>query len=197
MAGAEDIQSGVLMVRDITSNNLDITRISSRVASCSEGNCHLLTATKGQKVKQSKWPWYLSQGWPAGGWCAIGWSGQFGDHDRWRWGGMQSWGQFPEIAEQPLTRTGSHRVSKCISIFSPRIDIFTMGQHIWFGTQPSCTVVNQVVEYRKVFWPTDLAKSELLGGHEVLQVLVIGQHKYNVCWPFQGVAPLLEGLEDG
>jgi len=43
----------------------------------------------------------------------------------------------------------------------------------------------------------ELAMGELLGGHKVLKVLVIGEHKYDMCRTLQVVAPLLEGLEDG
>ena len=67
-------------------------------------------------------------------------------------------------------------VSQHISILSLRIDIFTMGQRIWLGTQLSCTVADQVVESREVLQPLDLAMRELLGGCEVLEVLVIREH---------------------
>jgi len=78
-----------------------------------------------------------------------------------------------------------------------RIDIFMTGQCIWLGTQSSCTVADQVVESRKIFQPTDLEMGELLGGCEVLEVLVIGEVEYDMCRAFQVVAPLSEGLEDG
>src|SRR5882724_3824550 len=86
-------------------------------------------------------------------------------------------------------------VSQCISILPPRIDIFTTGQHIWLGTQPSCMVADQVVEPREVLQPTDLETRELLGGCEVLEVLVIGKHKYDMGRALEVVAPLSEGLE--
>jgi len=73
------------------------------------------------------------------------------------------------------------RVSQSISILSTRIDIFVMGQHIWLGTQPACVVVYQVVEPREVFRTIDLAMHELLGGCEVLEVLVIEEHEYDMC----------------
>ena len=38
---------------------------------------------------------------------------------------------------------------------------------------------------------------ELLGGCKVLEVLVIGEHEYDVCRAFQVVVPLSEGLKDG
>jgi len=38
---------------------------------------------------------------------------------------------------------------------------------------------------------------ELLGGCKVLEVLVIGEHEYNMCGAFQVVVPLSEGLKDG
>ena len=38
---------------------------------------------------------------------------------------------------------------------------------------------------------------ELLGGRKLLEVLVIGEHEYNVYRAFQVVVPLSEGLEDG
>ena len=38
---------------------------------------------------------------------------------------------------------------------------------------------------------------KLLGGCEVLEVLVIGEDEYAICRAFQVVAPLLEGLKDG
>ena len=41
----------------------------------------------------------------------------------------------------------------------------------------------------------DLAMHELLGGHEVLKVLVIREHEYNMCRALEVVAPLSEGLE--
>src|SRR5882724_1878965 len=88
-------------------------------------------------------------------------------------------------------------VSQRVSILSTWIDIFTTGQRIWFGTQPSCTVADQVVEPREVLQPTDLAMRELLGGCEVLKVLVIGEHEYDMSRAFQVVVPLSEGLEDG
>ena len=62
-----------------------------------------------------------------------------------------------------------------------RVDIFAMGQHIWIGTQPSCMVPDQVIETREVFQPMDLVVSELLGGHKVLEVLVIGEYEYSMC----------------
>jgi len=77
-----------------------------------------------------------------------------------------------------------------------RINIFTMSQRIWFGTQPSFPVANQVLESREVFLPMDLATSELLCGLKVLEVLVIGEHMYNMWRSHQVVAPLLEGLKD-
>src|SRR5882724_12638750 len=86
-------------------------------------------------------------------------------------------------------------VSQCISILSLRIDIFATGQCIWLGTQPSCTVADQVVEPREVLRPMDLAPCELLGGCEVLQVLVIGKHKYDMGRALKVVAPLSEGLK--
>src|SRR5882724_10320173 len=87
-------------------------------------------------------------------------------------------------------------VSQCVSILSMRIDIFTTGQRIWFGTQSSCTVADQVVEPREVLRPMDLATCELLGGCKVLEVLVIGEHEYDMSRAFQVVTPLLEGLKD-
>ena len=57
-------------------------------------------------------------------------------------------------------------------------------------------VADQVVESREVFQPMDLVMSKLLGGCEVLEVLVVGEHKYDVCRALQVVAPLSEGLED-
>src|SRR5882724_1606165 len=86
-------------------------------------------------------------------------------------------------------------VSQRVSILSPRIDIFATGQCIWFGTQPSCMVADQVVEPREVLRPMDLAMCELLGGCEVLKVLVIGEHEYDMCRALEVVVPLLEGLE--
>ena len=38
---------------------------------------------------------------------------------------------------------------------------------------------------------------ELLGGCKVFEVLVIGEHEYDMCGALQVVAPLSEGLEDG
>ena len=38
---------------------------------------------------------------------------------------------------------------------------------------------------------------ELLGGHKVLEVLVIGEDEYDMCRALQVVVPLSEGLEDG
>src|SRR5882724_844742 len=89
------------------------------------------------------------------------------------------------------------QVSQCISILSMRIDIFVMGQCIWLGTQPSCVVPDQVVETREVLRPMDLVTCELLGGHKVLEVLVIGEDQYDMCRALEVVAPLLEGLKDG
>src|SRR5882724_11940486 len=88
-------------------------------------------------------------------------------------------------------------VSQCVSILSMRIDIFTMGQRIWLGAQPSCMVTDQVVEPREVLQPTDLATRELLGGHKVFEVLVIREHEYDVCRALEVVVPLSEGLEYG
>ena len=73
------------------------------------------------------------------------------------------------------------RISQCISILSVRINIFVTGQCIWLGTQLSCMVVDQIVESRKILQPMDLEMGELLGGPEVLKVLVIGQHEYHMC----------------
>src|SRR5882724_6120288 len=86
-------------------------------------------------------------------------------------------------------------VSQCISILSLRIDIFATGQCIWLGTQLSCTVADQVVEPREVLRPTDFVTCELLGGHEVLEVLVIGKHEYDMGRALEVVAPVSEGLE--
>src|SRR5882724_2558534 len=86
-------------------------------------------------------------------------------------------------------------VSQHVSILSTRIDIFVTGQCIWLGAQPSCMVTDQVVEPREVLRPTDLATCELLGGHKVFEVLVIGEHEYDVCRALEIVAPLSEGLE--
>ena len=69
------------------------------------------------------------------------------------------------------------------------------GQHIWFGTQPSCTVADQVVEPREVLWPMDLAMHELLGGCEVLKVLVIVKHEYDMGRALEVVTPLSESLK--
>src|SRR5882724_6759918 len=88
-------------------------------------------------------------------------------------------------------------VSQCISILSTRIDIFMMGQHIWLGTQLSCPIVDQVVEFREVLEPKDLAMCELLSGCEVLKVLMVREHKHDMCRALEVVAPLSEGLEYG
>jgi len=42
----------------------------------------------------------------------------------------------------------------------------------------------------------DLAMCELLCCCKVLKVLVIGEHKYDMCRALQVVTPLSEGLED-
>src|SRR5882724_9125283 len=89
------------------------------------------------------------------------------------------------------------RVSQCISILSTRIDIFAMGQRVWLGAQPSCTVADQVIESREVLRPTDLETHELLSGGKVLEVLMVGEHEHNMCRALEVVAPLLEGLEYG
>src|SRR5882724_12808144 len=88
-------------------------------------------------------------------------------------------------------------VSQCVSILSTRIDIFATGQCIWLGAQPSCTVMDQVVEPREVLKPMDLAMCELLGGRKVFKVLVIGEHEYDMCRALQVVVPLSEGLKYG
>src|SRR5882724_4738737 len=88
-------------------------------------------------------------------------------------------------------------VSQCISILSIRVNVFTIGQCIWLGTQPSCAVPDQVVETREVLQPTDFVTGELLGGSKVLEVLVIREDKYHMCRAFHVVAPLSEGLKDG
>src|SRR5882724_4065076 len=89
------------------------------------------------------------------------------------------------------------QVSQCISILSTRIDIFAMGQRIWLGAQPSCLVGDQVVESREVLRPTDLEMCELLSGLKVLEVLMVGEHKHNMCRALEVVVPLLEGLKYG
>src|SRR5882724_2529813 len=86
-------------------------------------------------------------------------------------------------------------VSQRVSVLSMRIDIFAMGQHIWFGTQLSCMVADQVFEPREVLRPTDLATCELLGGCKVLEVLMIGEHEHDMCRALEVVAPLSEGLK--
>src|SRR5882724_8135380 len=86
-------------------------------------------------------------------------------------------------------------VSQHVSILSPRINIFMTGQRIWFGTQLSCMVVDQVVEPREVLQPMDLVTHELLGSCKVLVVLVIREHKYDMCRALKVVAPLSEGLK--
>ena len=58
-------------------------------------------------------------------------------------------------------------------------------------------IANQVIESREVGWPMDLVTSELLGGCKVFEVLVIGEHEYNMSRAFQVVTPLSEGLKDG
>src|SRR5882724_460471 len=88
-------------------------------------------------------------------------------------------------------------VSQRVSILSMRIDIFATGQHIWLGAQPSCPVADQVVESREVLRPTDLVMHELLSGCEVLEVLMVGEHKHDMCRALEVVAPLSEGLEYG
>src|SRR5882724_9381010 len=88
-------------------------------------------------------------------------------------------------------------VSQHISILSMRIDIFAMGQGIWLGAQPSCLIVDQVVEPREVLQPMDLAMHELLSGCEVLEVLMVREHEHDMCRALEVVAPLLEGLEYG
>src|SRR5882724_7346691 len=87
------------------------------------------------------------------------------------------------------------QVSQCISILSMWVDIFTTGQCIWLGAQPSCLIADQVVESREVLRPTDLATRELFGGHKVFEVLVIREHEYDVCRALEVVVPLSEGLE--
>src|SRR5882724_12655888 len=88
-------------------------------------------------------------------------------------------------------------VSQSVSILSMRIDIFAMGQCIWLGAQPSCPIADQVVESRVVLRPTDLATCELLSGCEVLKVLMVREHKHDMCRALEVVAPLSEGLEYG
>src|SRR5882724_2691229 len=88
-------------------------------------------------------------------------------------------------------------VSQHVSILSTRIDIFVMGQCIWLGAQLSCPVVDQVVESREVLRPMDLAMHELLSGCKVLEVLMVGEHKHNMCRALEVVVPLSEGLEYG
>src|SRR5882724_4624893 len=87
------------------------------------------------------------------------------------------------------------RVSQRISILSKWIDIFTTGQRIWLGAQLSCLIADQVVESREVLQPMDLAMCELLGGCEVLKVLMVGEHQHDMCRALKVVAPLSEGLE--
>ena len=43
----------------------------------------------------------------------------------------------------------------------------------------------------------DLVMHELLGGRKLFEVLMIGEHEYNMCGALQVVASLSEGLEDG
>src|SRR5882724_7158261 len=88
-------------------------------------------------------------------------------------------------------------VSQHVSILSMGINIIAMGQRIWFGTQPSCPVADQVVESREVLRPMDLATRELLSGCEVLEVLMVGEHEHDMCRALEVVAPLSEGLEYG
>src|SRR5882724_9207057 len=87
------------------------------------------------------------------------------------------------------------QVSQRVSILSTRIDIFATGQCIWLGAQLSCLIADQVVEPREVLRPMDLAMHELLGGRKVFEVLVIREHKYDMCRALEVVAPLSEGLE--
>jgi len=51
VVGVQDVQSDILIVGDIC-----------RAVPCSEGSCHIVRATKGQKVKLQPGRWWLSQG---------------------------------------------------------------------------------------------------------------------------------------
>src|SRR5882724_10103266 len=87
------------------------------------------------------------------------------------------------------------QVSQRISILSTWIDIFAMGQCIWLGAQPSCLMADQVIESREVLRQMDLETHELLSGCKVLEVLMVGEHKHDMCRALEVVAPLLKGLE--
>src|SRR5882724_5657863 len=60
-------------------------------------------------------------------------------------------------------------VSQCISILSMRVDIFVMGQCIWLGTQPPCTVAvkNRFSDLTKEQEGRDWPRTDIMNRHQV------------------------------
>ena len=56
-----------------------------------------------------------------------------------------------------------------------------MYKGIGFSAKVAGMVVNQVVKAREVLRPMDLSSCQLLGGGEILEVLVVGKDQDNVC----------------
>ena len=77
-----------------------------------------------------------------------------------------------------------------------RIDIPSSCQCIRFGTESTRMEMDDKVELRKVFGPSDLAVSEEFGCGKILQVFVVGENIDCFGGTFKIAAPGLESFKD-
>ena len=72
-------------------------------------------------------------------------------------------------------------VGQGIHILASWVYILTACKGIRFSAKAAGAVANQVVKAGKILRPTDLSTRQLLGGGEILKVLVVGKDQYNMC----------------
>ena len=78
-----------------------------------------------------------------------------------------------------------------------RIDIPSSSERVRLSTQVTRMETNHHVKLRQELRPVCLAPSEHLGRGEILKILVVGNHIYRRCCPFEVVPPDGKGREDG
>ena len=71
-------------------------------------------------------------------------------------------------------------VGKCIHILTSWVNILAVCKGIGFSAKAAGVVTNQVVKAGKILRPMDLSTHQLLGGGEILKVLVVRKDQNNV-----------------
>ena len=77
-----------------------------------------------------------------------------------------------------------------------QVDVGSLHKSIWFCSQSSCSIVNNIIKAEEIFCPASLSVAKLLCGGKIPQVIMVREYLYLILCTFKVCSPLLKHFVD-